>query len=79
MIRVMQFADVINRYDFIDNIVQRADRSRFEVGVCTRTSESNIEAPVYDQEIPRWRRFRFHCTLNRVSDQLAHDERGAGR
>ena len=34
MIRVMQFADVINRYDFIDTIVQRANRGRFEVGVC---------------------------------------------
>jgi glycosyltransferase involved in cell wall biosynthesis len=54
MIRVLQFADVVNRYDFIDNIVQRADRTRFDVGVCVRTGVCNIEAPAYVPEIPRW-------------------------
>jgi glycosyltransferase involved in cell wall biosynthesis len=54
MIRVLQFADLVNRYDFIDNIVQRADRERFEVGICVRTSECNIEAPVLDPGTPRW-------------------------
>ena len=54
MIRVMQFADVINRYDFIDTIVQRANRGWFEVGVCVRAGESNIEAPVYPRDTPRW-------------------------
>ena len=54
MIRVLQFADVINRYDFIDNIVQRADCDRFKVGVCVRTEDSNIEAPVYADDTPRW-------------------------
>ena len=44
MIRVLQFADVINRYDFIDNIVQRADRDRFEVGVCVRTEEQQYRS-----------------------------------
>ena len=54
MIRVLQFADVINRYDFIDNIVHRAARDQFEIGVCVRTSASNIEAPVYAEDTPRW-------------------------
>lgn len=54
MIRVLQFADLINRHDFIDNIVQRADRGRFELGVCVRTGECNIEAPVYGDNVRRW-------------------------
>jgi glycosyltransferase involved in cell wall biosynthesis len=60
MIRVLEFADIINRYDFIDNIVQQADRDRFEIGVCVRTDVCNIEAPVYGKNTPRW-------TLNGVS------------
>jgi L-malate glycosyltransferase len=54
MIRVLEFADIINRYDFIDNIVQQADRHRFEIGVCVRTNTCNIEAPIYGQDTPRW-------------------------
>src|SRR5829696_4976341 len=54
MIRVLQFADIVNRHDFIDTIVQRADPSRFEVGVCIRSDESNIAAPVYRERTPRW-------------------------
>ncbi|MBW3599042.1 MAG: glycosyltransferase family 4 protein [Planctomycetes bacterium] len=54
MIRVLQFADLVNRYDFIDNIVQRADLCRFEVGVCVRTNQSNIQAPVYSDRTPQW-------------------------
>src|SRR5262249_22314564 len=54
MIRVLQFADVVNRYDFIDNIVQWADAGRFLVGVCVRSPQSNIAEPVYAQRTPRW-------------------------
>lgn len=54
MIRVLQFADLINRNDFIDTIVRRADRTKFQVGACVRTPESNIEAPDYGSEIPNW-------------------------
>lgn len=54
MIRVLQFADIVNRHDFIDTIIQRADPSRFEVGVCVRSNESNIEVPVYEERTPRW-------------------------
>ena len=45
MIRVLQFADVTNRYDFIDNIVQRADRDQFEIGVCVRSSAKPYRSP----------------------------------
>ena len=60
MIRVLQFADVINRYDFMDALVQRTDRGRFVIGVCVRTSESYFEAPVYPRDTPQW-------TLNGIS------------
>ncbi len=45
MIRLLQFADVINRYDFIDTIVQYADSERFEMSVCRKTEKSNIAEP----------------------------------
>src|SRR5438270_12285746 len=54
MIRVVQFADVANRYDFIDNIVQFADPTRFTIGVCVRTPDSNIAEPVYHPDTCRW-------------------------
>jgi glycosyltransferase involved in cell wall biosynthesis len=54
MMRVLQFADIINRFDFIDNIVQRADPGRFEIGICLRTQKANIEAPIYREGTPRW-------------------------
>jgi L-malate glycosyltransferase len=54
MIRVLQFADLVNRHDFIDTIVQRADAGRFQVGVCVRSPECNIAEPVYEERTPRW-------------------------
>lgn len=53
-IRVLQFADLVNRHDFIDNIVQHANAARFEVGMCTRQAESTIETPVYGSGTPHW-------------------------
>jgi len=47
MIRVLQFADIVNRYDFIESIVRWADPNRFEMSVCVRSEKSNIERPVY--------------------------------
>jgi glycosyltransferase involved in cell wall biosynthesis len=47
MIRVLEFADVINRNDFIDTIVHYADRKRFEVSVCVRSEENNIARPQF--------------------------------
>jgi glycosyltransferase involved in cell wall biosynthesis len=50
----LQFADIVNRYDFIDNIVRGVDRRCFQIGVCVRSAASNIEAPDYGEEIPHW-------------------------
>lgn len=73
MIRVLQFADVTNRYDFIDNIVQRADRDQFEIGVCVRSSASHIEAPVYADDTPRWvLNGTSRRQIPRAAYQLAH-------
>ncbi len=54
MIRVVQFAGCINRYDFIDNIVQHVDPQRFSIGVVLGSDHCNIEVPVYPKHIPRW-------------------------
>ena len=54
MIRVLQFASCINRYDFIDVIVQWADPGQFHIGVCVGSNESNIAQPVYKENTPRW-------------------------
>jgi glycosyltransferase involved in cell wall biosynthesis len=51
MIRVLEFADIVNRYDFIDNIVRYADRRRFELTVCVRSEDSNIARPEYGQDV----------------------------
>jgi glycosyltransferase involved in cell wall biosynthesis len=53
-VRVVQFADFVNRYDFVDTIVRRADPDRFSVGLCVRTRMSNIATPVYSEETPYW-------------------------
>src|SRR5687767_11343435 len=54
MIRVLEFTSFVNRYDFIDTIVQRADRARFQVGICVRSADSNIAEPDYRADTPRW-------------------------
>ncbi len=46
MIRVLQFADVINRYDFIDTLVEYAEPARFEMSVCVRSEEHGIAEPM---------------------------------
>lgn len=46
MIRVLEFADVINRYDFIDTLVEYADPKRFEMSVCVRSEEHGIAEPM---------------------------------
>ncbi len=53
-VRVIQFACGINRFDFIDVIIQWADPDQFELGVCVATEESNIARPVYPERTPRW-------------------------
>ena len=46
-IRVLQLADLVNRDDFIDVIVEHADRERFDVRVATFGVPSNIADPGY--------------------------------
>ena len=54
MIRVLQFADLVNHNDFIHTIAMYADPSRYEVGVCVRNPNSNIKVPEYDNDTPSW-------------------------
>ena len=52
---MLHFADLVNRHDFIDNIVRHADPGAFEMSVCTMGRPSNIEEPAYeDSGIPHW-------------------------
>ncbi len=54
MIRVLQLAACINRFDFIDNIVQYADPRRFAMGVAVGSEDCQIAEPVFRSETPRW-------------------------
>ncbi len=45
--RVLHLADIVNRFDFVDNVVRHLNRERFESEVCTFTSEVNIAPPGY--------------------------------
>ena len=72
MIRVMQFADVINQHDFIDVILQHADRKQFQLFACLRTLESNIADPVYPADVavcllPGVSRWRIPITTFRLA------------
>lgn len=44
----MHFADVINRYDFIDNVVRNVTEPRFHMSATTLVSKTNIKAPEYN-------------------------------
>ena len=44
MIRVLHFAGIINRHDFIDAVLTRLDRSRFEVRALTGVPPRRVEA-----------------------------------
>jgi glycosyltransferase involved in cell wall biosynthesis len=47
LIRVLHFARVINRHDFIDTVVRHADKDRFQMAACTLWARSNIADPEY--------------------------------
>jgi glycosyltransferase involved in cell wall biosynthesis len=53
VIRVLHLAHIINRYDFIDNVLRHCNRERFQSYACTFTDQSNIENPVY-ADVPRY-------------------------
>lgn len=48
--RVLHFASIINRNDFIDTVIRFADRRRFRMLACTFDRMSNIASPEYDSE-----------------------------
>jgi hypothetical protein len=67
MIRVLHFADIVNRCDFIESIVRWADPNKFEMSVCVRSKECNI-APLYSRAqsstyctAPEERKSRAQC------------------
>lgn len=78
--RVMHFAGMINRYDFIDNIIRHADPSKFYMMACTLTAASNIEPSNYAAlGIPHWvlsgrRRKEYPLTILRLSQLLRREK-----
>jgi glycosyltransferase involved in cell wall biosynthesis len=48
-IRVLHFAELVNKNDFVDSIVRSLDKSIFEVYVCTYTKRVNIASPEYEE------------------------------
>lgn len=55
VVRVLHFADLVNRHDFIDNIVRNVNPEGFRMAVCTMGRPSNIEDPRYQEtDIPCW-------------------------
>jgi glycosyltransferase involved in cell wall biosynthesis len=87
VIRVAHFADLVNRYDFIDNVVRHLDRERFAAHVVTWSRSSNIADPRYeetdvsnvilevsgkaDYPLAAWRLHRY-CRDNRIDVLHAH-------
>jgi glycosyltransferase involved in cell wall biosynthesis len=56
-IRVLHFARVINRHDFIDTVIRHADPERFSMLACTLWARSPIADPAYaDIAVP-------HCVI----------------
>ncbi len=45
--RILHFARVINRYDFIDTVIRQANPATFSLMACTLTRESHIAPPDY--------------------------------
>lgn len=74
--RVLHFARVINRHDFIDHVVRFADPSRFHMMACTLSETSNIEPPRYAEAgVPHWvirgrRRLEYPATILQLARLL---------
>lgn len=50
-VKILQFTNLINRYDFLDNIIEFGDKKKIETGVCICTAEGPIENPVFRDEM----------------------------
>jgi L-malate glycosyltransferase len=48
-VRLMHMAHLINRYDFIDNVVRNVSPERFHASAVTFGTDANIKAPEYAQ------------------------------
>ena len=60
-IRVLHFAGIINRYDIIDTVLTRLDRSRFEVHALTGVPPRQTGAYMHEEEYPtRCLNFEFN-------------------
>jgi len=53
-IKVLHLTDIVNRFDFIDNVIRYVDKDKFEVGLCLTNPNSNIQAPSYPDDFPLW-------------------------
>lgn len=53
-IKVLHFTDIVNRFDFIDNVIRYVDKDKFEVGLCLTNPNSNIQPPSYPDDFPLW-------------------------
>lgn len=53
-IKVLHFTDIVNRFDFIDNVIRYVDKDKFEVGLCLTNPNSNIQAASYPNDFPFW-------------------------
>ena len=56
MIRVLHFADVINQYDFIDNVMRFIDREKYYISDFQMGNESKIKAICYLAKVLRDKR-----------------------
>jgi len=71
-IKVLHFTDIVNRFDFIDNVVRYLDKDKFEVGLCLTNPNSNIQAPSYPDDFPLWViESRGRRSFPRVARELA--------
>jgi len=75
-VRVLQFADLVNRHDFIDTIVRNTDPGSFAMSVCTMARPSNIEDPRYGEagischELPTATRWQYPWAAIRLASLL---------
>jgi len=49
-INILEFADLINKDDFIDTIIRFSDKTLFHIDVCTRGKPPNIAKPFFAEE-----------------------------
>jgi glycosyltransferase involved in cell wall biosynthesis len=77
--QVLHFADVVNRYDFMDNVVRNLDPKQFVGRVCTLEAESNVLSPdlwkvgIQHQVLGSGTRASYPLRVARLARVLRHD------